>query len=207
MTRTWSIVLPALALAGYLSGCALLSKKPARAPRYFTPTPDAEPKAGGPVPAHTALRLRLGRVTSISTLRQPIAYRPSEREVRFYDERRWTARPEAYLQRALERSLFENHGLTRVVSGNAPTLQVELTAFEELLGPPHRVRAEAVVVLYEEGVACLNETVRIEEPVPAATKAGAADAAVQALSVALQELVERVSQRSVAALIALESEV
>src|SRR4029078_3767284 len=102
----------------------------------FTPESTA-PTVHAPRATASNLRLRLGRVVAGSSCPEQIPYRDSDHELGFYEERRWTERPEVYLRRALARALFEERGATRVVSGFAPTLDVELTAREEIRAPQH----------------------------------------------------------------------
>jgi len=186
-----------------LSACALLTKQSQPAPRYFTP--EGELAARGAIQAASPVanaRLRLGRVGAAANLRERIAYRTSDHEIKYYDTRRWTDRPDAYLQRALSRALFERRGLIRVVSGAAPTLQVELTAFEEITQAPHRVRVEVTMLLYDQDFSGLQQTVRVEENVEEADPEKAPEAVVEALSKALNQVVELVAERSAERLIA-----
>lgn len=205
MTRAvWLLMLTGATFYG-LTGCALLTKNEPQVPRYFTPL-DAEATASvSSTAARPAMTLRLGRVDAASSLRERIAYRTSDHEIRYYDGRRWTDRPTAYLERALTRSLFERYGLTMVVSGAAPTLLVELTAFEEIRDKPHRARVEVTIVMEHAGRARLHETIRHEENITDSDD-DEAEAVVKALSLALNQVVERVAARSVATLDTLAQE-
>lgn len=114
-----------------LAGCALTKKAPPLDVRYYalqsTPIEQtAEPTEGA--------RIRLGRVFAGSHLRTRIAYRSSPVEIEFYETRRWTEPPEDYVRRAIERALVERGVL--VTGGVALQLQIEVLAFEEVLGPP-----------------------------------------------------------------------
>jgi cholesterol transport system auxiliary component len=169
-------------------GCALASKGEALSPRYFNPQVEGTPSAE---PAPAPFELRLGQVASASHLDERISYRMSPSEVGFYDDRRWTELPEAYLRRALERELFERRGLTRVVSGSAPVLDVELTAFEELRAPRHQVRVSLTFSLRDERRSLLERSLELEAPLEgegdeaqrvAATLAKTLGAAVRAAS-------------------------
>src|SRR4029077_4048150 len=117
------------------TGCALLSKAAPLQPRYFSLEDGPLASNRGAAlrsPTSGAMQLRLGRVSAGPHLRERIVYRDSDHELGYYEDRRWTERPETYLRRALARALFEERGLLRVVSGGAPTLEVELVAFEEI---------------------------------------------------------------------------
>lgn len=176
--------------------CALTSKAEPLTPRYFSPEPESAPAATAP--ASTPVELRLGEVAAAAHLEERIAYRPSEGELGYHESWRWTEPPQAYLRRALARELFERRGLVRVVSGNAPTLSVELTSFEELRGGPARARVELAFVLRGERRALLERTLRKELPLPA----DASDEPLRltrtlsrALESAVSEVAEMVSAR------------
>ncbi len=200
----WSSLLPA---------CALLSKAEPLSTRYFTPQYAAPSEtqvtpathSPQPLPTASALSLRLGLVSAASNLRERMAYRPSEHEIAYYETRRWSERPGSYLEHALSRSLFERHGLTMVVSGSAPTLGVELKRFEEIVQKPHRVRVEVTMVLQHDKIAQFHETVRIEQKVAEVDPEQAPEAVVHAFSLALQAVVERVAERSVQTLKAIDA--
>jgi hypothetical protein len=128
---TARVALAAAALLG--SGCAFTSKGEALTPRYFSPAPASElsepaAPAGAPAPPE----LRIGRIEPAAHLEERIAYRISDSELAYYEDRRWTEPPEQFVRRALERELFESHAFRRVISGAAPTLDVEVLSFEEV---------------------------------------------------------------------------
>jgi uncharacterized lipoprotein YmbA len=142
--------------------CALTSKAEPLTPRYFSPEQESPPVAAASAP----FELRLGEVAAAAHLEERIAYRPSDSELGYHESWRWTEPPQAYLRRALARELFERRGLVRVVSGSAPTLNVELTSFEELQGAPARARVELAIVLRGDRHALLERTLRKELPLP-----------------------------------------
>jgi len=185
MTRAELGLLILLSLAP--SGCALTSKADALSPRYFDPVP----RAGRSVPAPRAYDLRLGQVSSAANLDERIAYRKSSAEVGFYEDRRWTELPEAYLRRALERELFEQRRLTRVVTGPAPVLDVELTAFEEEQGRG-KVRIRLSFSLRDERRSLLERSLEVEQAFSAGREDGA-ERAAQTLVDTLARVVEELS--------------
>jgi cholesterol transport system auxiliary component len=193
----------ACAFAGSaLAGCALLGKSDPLLPRYFTPEYAVDAPASPP--ALPDLRLRLGRVSAWSHLRERMVVRSSEQEIGYYDDRRWTERPEIYLRRALSGELFEERALVHVISGAAPTLEVELASFEEIQSPSnHRARLVAHFVLYDERVGRLEETVTVEEPVRAVPEPDRGRAVAEALSLALRSGVARIADQVVAKLSAM----
>jgi cholesterol transport system auxiliary component len=136
--------------------------------------------------------LRLGRVTASSHLGERVVYRDSSHEIGYYEDRRWSERPDVYLRRALSRRLFEQKGMRRLVAGAGPTLDVELIDFEELRGtsPTARVRASFIL---QDGRAVLREQTIVVERAIAVEKQPTAEQMVVALSAALDELVERMT--------------
>jgi ABC-type uncharacterized transport system auxiliary subunit len=190
----WLALVLALALC---PGCALMSKGEAFSPRYFSPDV-SEPvlRLPGNAAASTGVapELRLGQVEASSHLEERIAYRPSEGELGYYDNWRWTEPPQAYLRRALARELFERRALVHVVSGAAPTLDVELLSFEELRQGTLAGRVELRFALSDGRRMLLEQTVRVEKPVAPGAEEGAAPRLTKALSSALAEAVAQLAE-------------
>ena len=176
-------------------GCALLGKNDPVVPRYFTPQDEAAPPTAQP---HPELRLRLGRVTAWAHLRERLVRRTQADELTYDEDLRWSERPDVYLKAALARSLFEERGLVEALSGGGPTLDVELSAFEELAG--RQVRMRALITLHDDRSGHLAETLTVDEPLAAGADRDVA--VVEALSRALHRGVEQISDRVVAALLA-----
>jgi ABC-type uncharacterized transport system auxiliary subunit len=194
MKYRWTSKALAFALLGS-SACALLSKSELVDIRYFSPervnarldnaTPTAARQQGD-------LWLRLGRVSSSSSLRERIAYRNAAYERGYYEELRWTDRPEIYVRRALGRSLFEAHGMHRVLSGASPTLETEVLAFDDMrLSTGRAVRIQLRVVLFEESGVIFENTITVDRPV-VGDKPGIEDV-VAAMADALDAVSEEVS--------------
>jgi cholesterol transport system auxiliary component len=99
------------------------------------------------------------------------------------------------LRRALERELFEQQGLQRIVTGGGPTLDVELVAFEELRGKPTRARVTLRFSLHDERRSLLERSIDVEREV--AARAGSDEAArlAQTLSTTLGDAVAAVAQQ------------
>lgn len=191
-----------LALLLPLSGCALTSKADPMAIRYFTPTwPDASrapqtapsgaeasrPSASGP-------RLRIGRISASSHLRNRMVYRLSEAEVAVYEDLRWTEKPEEYVRRALTQALFEERSIVHAVAGGGPQLDVELLAFDEVHRKGGRVARVTLNYAVQDDLTVLGSeslTVEVEvrgdddEPENTAASMGAA----------LHKIVEQVASR------------
>jgi cholesterol transport system auxiliary component len=195
-----------LLLCTLLGGCALTSKSDPWTTRYFSP----EAATGGESPEADAgdshPRLRLGRVSAGKHLRERIAFRSSEHELGYYDDRRWTEQPDVYLRRALAAALFERRGLGRVVSGGAPTLEVELLAFEEVRGERPRARLRAVVMLRDQSAGRLERTIGVERAVPEVESDQQPEALAQALAETLRVAVEQIAALVVTELSAAQSE-
>jgi ABC-type uncharacterized transport system auxiliary subunit len=191
-----------MALVPMLSmlACAALSKSTPLEIRYFTP--EAEP-AGAQLSETPAVAptvsLRLGRVVGGPELGEEIAWRDSPMEVGFYDNSRWTERPEAYVARALDRALFGSGRLRHVLAGPAPVLDVRVLAFEEVRpqsGGPRRARVTLSVLLHDERNALLEQRFTQEVEV----QGGKIEQLVQGLGLAMQRAVEQVAGQAAATL-------
>jgi len=167
------------------SSACLTSLVPGEPPtlRYFSAAPPVPSLSAQPErPPH----LRLRTVEAAAHLRERMVWRSSEVEYGFYETRRWTELPGAWLAAALGRELFEARGLVRDEGLAAPVLDVVLTHFEERTGSPRSAQAALVARLFSPaGVALLERT--FEAGVPLEGKAP--EEVAQALSRALQEVV------------------
>jgi ABC-type uncharacterized transport system auxiliary subunit len=188
-----------LLLAQLTCGCALLTKAEPLTPRYFSAEPSdsrtvsADGRAIGR--AAPARELKLGRVTSASYLGERLVFRDSAYELGFYEDRRWTEKPEAYFRRALSRARYEDGGFRRVVSGGGPTLDCELVELAELRAPAHLARARVNFVLYDPRSVRTEATVTVDLPIAASNGEAQATASVAALSQALVRAVDQIVSR------------
>ena len=199
-TRWGAIATLAIAATLALSGCALTSKAAIVQIRHFSPErvrPHLTSEAPGATAAtapDASLDLRLGRVTSGGHLHERIAFRDAAYELGYYEELRWTERPETFVRRALGRALFEEHGLHRVVSGDAPTLEVEVIAFDELRLPAGRAaRVQLKLILIADRGVLYEETITIDRPVSSAN--GRIEDVVAAMADALDAAADRVTAK------------
>jgi cholesterol transport system auxiliary component len=179
-----------------LSGCALTSKADLVDIRYFSPERVKAELASETTQAtpEEAFRVRLGRVSSGSNLRERIAYRDDEYELGYYEELRWTERPETYVRRDLARSLFETHGMHRVLSGDAPTLEVEVLAFDDQrLSTGRSARVQLRVILYEDAGVIFEDTLTFDRRV--AGDEPMIEDVIPAMASALEAASEEVSSR------------
>ena len=196
-TRT-GCVLCAITMS-FAPGCALLSKGAQGNARYFSM--DLAPGRPGAVATEapgtrgSPSEMRLGRVTGAPHLEERLVFRGSDYEVGYYRELRWTEPPEVFLKRLLARVLFEERGLRQVVGGAGPTLDVQLTALDEVRGPQHLARAQVTATLHDEHVVLWEETLTVDHPIVEGGDLG--EATVEALGKALRVTVDRVAGRVV----------
>ncbi len=184
--------------AGYcalLIGCALTSKAEVLTPRYFSPEPTAAARSPK---ATDRLELRLGEVSAASHLDERMAYRVAGAEMGFYEDQRWTENPEAYLRRALTRDLFEERGLSRVVAGRAPILDVELTAFEELRGQPTKARVALTFSLRDDRHSVVERSLELQRPVVPSAGTDPAQRLAETLTRTLDEAVREMGDEVLA---------
>ncbi len=179
-----------------LAGCALTSKSESTVLRYYTPEygPSSPGTADGGAPIDPLARspeLRLGRVNAASYLKDRIAFREAEHEVGYYDDARWTEKPEAYLRRALARALFEERAVRQSISGPGPILEINLSGFDEVRGPQRLARVQITWLLRDDRAVLLQRTLTVERPVQGAATPEAAVA--RALSEALAAAVKGVA--------------
>jgi len=185
-----------------LASCALTSKSEPIVPRYFD-LDHARTGAGVASARGTRgpeLRLRLGQIEASEHLDERLVFRSKDREIGYYERQRWSERPREYLRRALARELYEQRGLTRVVSGSAPTLEVELFSFEEVRVGAGIARVRLTYVLHDEHSVLIERTLTVDRPVPAAAKRERSSAVVAALDAALQRAVMLVAEQVTSAL-------
>lgn len=189
-----------LAASTFLGGCALTSKGDALSIRYFDPEAVKPRLTSASSGAQSqGMALELGRVTSGVNLRERIAYRDASFEMGFYDDKRWTERPEVFVRRELARTLFEERGMRRALAGQAPVLEVEVVSFEELRGSPPAARIQLRILVHDDRDALLEKTITVDRP--AAPGAKGFDGLVQAMAQALDAATEQVANE-VAAVVA-----
>lgn len=185
--------------ASFAPGCALLSKGDQGAARFFSL--EWAPAQLGAVSTETPgvrgdlAKLRLGRVTGSAHLDERLVFRNSAYEINYYRELRWNEPPEVSLKRLLARVLFEERGLRKMVGGAGPTLDVQLTALDEIRFPKHLARAQVVASLHDEHLVIWEETLTMDRPVVEKADGDLVVATVEALGEAMQTAVDRVADR------------
>ena len=77
------------------------------------------------------------------------------------------------------------------------SLEVELAAFEEVPGPPDRVRLRAFYTLHDDRLGLLQESLTLEQPVPPGPEAERPRAVAEAFGRVLHAAVAQVADRVV----------
>ena len=183
-----------------MAGCSLTSKGEALAIRWFNPEvvkPRVTSAAEGAA-VRAGTELELGRVSSGPNLREKIAYRDAAYEVGYYDDKRWTERPEVYVRRELARTLFEERGVGRALGGQAPVLEVEVLSFEELRGSSPAARIQLRILVHDERDALLEKTITVDRPIR--PESGGDRGFVEAMAQALHAAGEEVANETLTAL-------
>ncbi|MBI5534121.1 MAG: membrane integrity-associated transporter subunit PqiC [Deltaproteobacteria bacterium] len=202
LTKVAVLCMAGLAFAS--SDCALTSKADLVDIRYFSPErvkPHSDVAVSAAAKSDRNLEVRLGRVSSGPNLRERIAYRDTAYELGYYEELRWTERPETFVRRELGRSLFEAHGMRRALDRAAPTLDVEVIAFDEIrLKTGRAVQVQMKVILYDDAGVVFEDTMTIERPVVGALPK--IEDVVAAMATALDAATEQVSLKVQTALAA-----
>jgi len=180
-------------------GCALTEKGEALDVRYYAAEPGAREAAAAiaPVPgddgvARARVLLRVGRISASSHLGKKLIYRTSSVDVGIQEDRRWTERPDEYLRRSLDSVLFGETAVTKSLAGAAPTLDVELIAFEEIrTGAERRGRVEIRYALHDEREVLVSDSVLVE--IKAASERP--EDVVRAISIALTQASKQIAER------------
>lgn len=190
-----------LLLALVLSGCALTSKSEPLDIRYFTPEkvkPQLTSASASERPQGETFALELGRISSGSNVREKMAFRDASWEVGYYEDRRWTERPEAFVRRELGRTLFEERGFRRsITDGAAATLEIELIAFEEIRAKPlHVARVQLRMILHDGRDVLHEETITVDKPLPnnESTTEAVVAATADALDAASSQIADKTQQ-------------
>lgn len=172
-----------------LAGCALTSRSAPVQLRYFAID---VPRDGATtqLAARCELELQLGRIEPDIYLREKIAHRVSPAEIQLYDLKRWTETPDVYVRRALEHALFERRPFRQVLVGRAPTLDVEVIAFEEVGTRPSRGRVELRYRLLDDRSVLATDVVAVERIAQGPDFPAVIDAIGEALDVAANRIAE-----------------
>jgi hypothetical protein len=167
-------------------GCALISRGSSAEWRWYTP--ELSGPSAGSAESQRGGELRLGRVTSGTDLGLRIAYGDGLYQIGYYQDLRWTERPQHYVQRALGRALFEQGPFHRALTGEAPTLDVEVVDFEEVKAPTtHAARISLRVVLSTDRV-LFERTILVSKAIDSGTFEGFVAAMSQALEASAREV-------------------
>lgn len=197
MTTRCALLLPALLCGVLATGCALTSKATPLELRFFTPASVGREFRAGIGQSSSDLALRLGRIESGAHIEQRIAFRKSETELGYHQALRWTEPPVFYLRDQLATALFDERGVSRIVTGIGPTLDLELNEFEELLFGEHRVRVALRFVLRDDQRAILDQVVVVERALNPRAASTLEEGVAHAMAIALSEATSTVANRVV----------
>jgi len=176
-------LVPWLVLVG---GCVF---RDAGEPRFYRPESSMiEGRAIDPSPA-SGVPVRLAPVNGTPFLRERIAWRVSEVEYGLYEQRRWTELPPSYVERGLATALRDTPGVRLTDDFRAPTLRVDLVAFDEVLAPVHAAVVELVVSLRDgERRRLLDRTYSAETPIAGDSPSATATAIGRSLDTVVTEV-------------------
>lgn len=196
MKRALAVAVTSAAALAF-AGCLFRAAEP---PRFYRPASatlddDADDAVAAPAPAH-ALPIRLHSVRSAPFIREKVVWRASDVEYGLYDQRRWFELPSRYVRRVLVATLRDTPGLRLVDDLDAPRLDVEVLAFDEVLSPRHEATVALAVRLRHRTRTTLDRT--FSAAVPIDGEGGAAMA--QAMGRALDEAAAAVAAGTAAAL-------
>lgn len=154
-----------IALVAVVTGCALTSDAPPLQIRHFSPDIAAHEDTEAREEQRRCGALALGRVDASAHLRYRIARRTSSVELSLYDTLRWTEHPDVYVRRSLAHSLFAGAGLDEVMrSGDAPVLDVEVLAFEQIDSPVVGGRVQLAYRLRDDREILASDIVTVQTP-------------------------------------------
>jgi ABC-type uncharacterized transport system auxiliary subunit len=174
--RSEAIVLLVVGLAG------CLFPTPPDPPRYFAPDSGASMPRESPA---RAVVVQLAPVRSPLHLRELMAWRRSEVEFGFYEQRRWTELPATYVERALARELGAVGREPTAGAPAAPLVSVELRLREEL-APVREARVALAVTVIDGSCVRLRQTFAASRPLAT----GDPTAIARAIGEALDEVVQ-----------------
>ncbi len=182
-----------VALLALSSGCALLGKSKPLEVRYFDLQSEDSYR---PTARVNGARLKLGEVSAARNVDRRFASRESAHELSYHESWRFSDEPDTFLQRTLARNLFEHAAITRVVSGGAPTLEVELTTFEQR-AEDQTVQVTALARVHDDRVQLWQRTFAAQQKVGEGDEA---EARAAALSRALAEVAAQITEQTLQAL-------
>jgi cholesterol transport system auxiliary component len=173
-----------------LAGCALTQKAAPLELRYFAPPTRATAERARVAPSTP---LRLGHVTTSALLGTRIVHRDSAVESAPYETLRWTDEPDVYVRRSLARALFDAAPFEQAIDSEAPTLDVDVLAFEEVRRGASRLgRVELRYEVRDDKRVVAHGTIAIERAAGAGIE-GVVAAIGRALDDATSGLASRVA--------------
>jgi hypothetical protein len=183
------------------AGCALMSKAETLDVRYFAPEVPQAPREGHAKPAASTasgLSVRMGRISASAHLRKYLVSRPTAVELKMDSALWWAEAPEDYLQRAVIDALFVENPVEQSLSGDSPTLDSELLAFEEVTeNKKPKARVSIRFALHDQIRVLLAGTVTVDR---ALREEDDPEELAKALGDALEEATDQLAGRVVARL-------
>lgn len=159
--------------------------------RYYSVTP---PSGEREAPPGTRREVRMRDALAAGHLRERMARRTSPVTLEFLELDRWSEPPIAYVERALARALFETGDFTRSESRAAPSVDIELLAFEGVPAATEDMAGVRLVLVVHatdaEGHSLLDRT--IEQRIENAD--GSPSAAARHLSLCLARAVREAAR-------------
>ncbi len=186
MSVRWFPAASAVTVAALaLGGCLF---RTVEAPRFYRPAAAALDAETEPSDAPAGNPVRLGSVRSAPFLRERIVWRASPVEYGLYEQRRWFELPSRYVRRALASTLATTPGLRPSQDVAAPRLDVEVTAFDEILAPKHEAQVALVATLRDGTQQRFERTFAARVPIAADDGAATAEAMGRALDEAVKQV-------------------
>jgi ABC-type uncharacterized transport system auxiliary subunit len=163
-------------------------------PRFFRPEASTLDPGSEATPSVAATPLRIRSVTAIPLLRERMVWRSSPVEYGLYEQWRWSELPASYVERALGTALRRTPGLSLTNDLAAPALRIEVTAFDEVVGPAPVARVELIATLSDQKQRrVLDRSFSAEAPIAGAVPAATAEAMGKALDQVVAEVASAVS--------------
>ena len=178
-TRTFLTVLVAFTL------CSCLSQSVPPQVRWFLPeVPSTQPHS-----TEYSQPLRVLPLTASSHLRRGMVWRLSDVELFIEEQENWGGMPTEIVGLAIQAALFESGAFVSAIELDAPTLALEVRAFEGAYGSPDSALLE-VFAVYEAGDLVHQRAFRTAMPL----ESREAEELARAMGLALQQLATEVQE-------------
>jgi ABC-type uncharacterized transport system auxiliary subunit len=171
----------ALLTSLFLTGC-LGSLRPdaPQSIRFYSAAPDIRVDRDPTVDVSGSMRL--GQIRAADHLSNRMVWRVSDVEYGFYELSRWTEAPEEYLERTLDKALFQSRGIPQSSGSDALVLNAKLVGFEEDLSQGRQARVAVAFSLQRGSSVLWSGTLETKIPIDADDRAQTAAAIRSALT-------------------------